>query len=145
VNVLALDLATACGVAIGDIKGTKLPRYSTQTFQNKQWDGAGIRYVNFCAYVTDAIKDHGIDLVVYEGVQSHTGTIAAHLYGGWLATLQIVCESNNVPYRAFGVGEIKKFWTGKGSASKQDMIKEARKRGLDPKDTYGLRSLTTFD
>lgn len=133
-NVLALDLATACGIAFGDINAKLKPKYRTDNYHNKDFDGAGARYVNFYAAISVLVEYHSIDLVVYEGVRSHTGTTAAHIYGGWLATLQILCENHGIPYTAFGVGEIKKFWTGKGSAGKDAMIAEARKRGLDPKD-----------
>ena len=133
-KVLALDLATNCGVAIGDIAENLKPKYSTEVFHNKDFDGAGMRYVNFYAFMESTIRNNHIELVVYEGVRKHTGVTAAHLYGGWLSTLQIACENYDVPYTAFGVGEIKKFWTGNGSATKDHMIGAARKKGLDPKD-----------
>ena len=72
------------------------------------------------------------------------GTIAAHLYGGWLAEMQAVCEEESVPYTAFGVTEIKKFWTGKGSADKKAMINAAYKRGFDPKDDNAADALAVW-
>jgi crossover junction endodeoxyribonuclease RuvC len=33
-----------------------------------------------------------------------------------------------------GVGQIKKFWTGRGNVTKEDMVAETRARGFDPVD-----------
>jgi len=69
----------------------------------------------------------GVDLVVYELVHRHEGTQAAHIYGGLLASLQRICDQNQVEYQGFGVAEIKKHATGKGNANKEMMIEAARK------------------
>ncbi|MCL5459626.1 hypothetical protein M3M33_13405, partial [Loigolactobacillus coryniformis] len=36
-----------------------------------------------------------------------------------------------IPCLGVGVGQIKKFWTGNGRATKEMMIAEANKRGFD--------------
>jgi len=72
--------------------------------------------------------------VIYEQVHRHAGTTAAHVYGGLLAFLKVWCLEHNVRLRAVGVGQIKKFWTGNGAATKEAMVAEARARGFDPVD-----------
>ena len=101
-------------------------KHGSESFHNKQWDGAGMRYKKFDAWLQD-FKDY--DVVAYEAVEAHTSTYAAHCYGGWIAVLQSFCENNLIPYTGYPVGTIKKSFTGKGSAKKADMIKEARIRG----------------
>ena len=143
-TLLALDLATKCGWALG--AGKAKPRHGTAEFVNKKWDGAGVRFIKYEAWLRSMLTDHEVDLVVFEGVRAHLASAvdAAHLYGGWLTLTQKICEEMAVPYTAFGVTEIKKFWTGKGNAKKEDMIAEARKRGLDPEDDNAADALAIY-
>ena len=46
------------------------------------------------------------------------GTDAAHVYGGFLATLTSWCEQRAIAYQGVPVGTIKRFITGKGNADK---------------------------
>lgn len=72
--------------------------------------------------------------VLYEQVHRHAGTRAAHVYGGLLAHVQVWCLQHEIAATPVGVGQIKKFWTGRGNATKEDMMLEARARGFDPID-----------
>lgn len=141
--ILALDLATKCGYALGDGAKRKA-KYGTMDFHNAKFDGAGARFVKFGSWLTNTIVDNNVSLVVYEGVRSHSAVDAAHVYGGWLAILQSVCEELNVPYTAFGVTEIKKHWTGKGNANKEKMIQTARDLGYDPPDDNAADALAVY-
>ncbi len=127
-NILALDFGQHMGWATrygGKIKS------GTVNFSNGQFDGAGVRYLKFSQWL--ATHDY-LDLVFYEGVRSHNGIDAAHIYGGWMAIVQAYCEKYNIPYAADHVKTIKKFWTGKGNADKDKMIHVAREKGFNPKD-----------
>ena len=73
-------------------------------------------------------------MVIFEDVRNHAGVYAAHVYGGFAAQLAAVCEEMHVPYRGFGVKTIKKFITGSGNSSKQDVINAVRDKGYDPID-----------
>ena len=75
--------------------------------------------------------EHAISEVVYEEVRRPLGTDAAHIYGGLQATLTKWCEQYKVPYSPIPVATIKKFATGKGNASKQDMLDAANGRFTD--------------
>ncbi len=59
---------------------------------------------------------------------------ASHIYGGFLATLTAWCEHHQIPYEGIPVGIIKKATTGKGNASKEEMIKAVCAKGHTPKD-----------
>ena len=85
-----------------------------------------------------------IDLIVYEAVENHTSTYAAHAYGGWIAILQAHCEEKSIPYTGYPVGTIKKFWTGKGNAKKPDMLQAARERGYNPTDDNAADALAIY-
>lgn len=141
-KILALDLATKCGWAVKE-DGRKA-KHGTATFENRKWDGAGIRFVKFNKFLHDILAEHKPDLVVFEGVRRHRGTDAAHVYGGFMATLQAVCESNSIPYTAYGVTEVKKFWTGQGYADKNTMVKVARDKGYNPEDDNAADALAVL-
>lgn len=70
-----------------------------------------------------------IGMVYYEEVRRHKGVDAAHVYAGFLSTLQTWCIDNAIEYSGVPVGEIKKAWAGKGNASKEMMIAECEDRG----------------
>ena len=63
-----------------------------------------------------------------------SGTDAAHVYGGLMATLTAWAELRGVPYQGVPVGTIKIHATGKGNAPKEAMIAAARARGFAPAD-----------
>ena len=67
-------------------------------------------------------------------VIEHLGVDAAHAYGGFMAHLTAWCEHHQIPYQGIPVGTIKKHATGKGNASKDEMIAAARQLGHSPAD-----------
>lgn len=71
------------------------------------------------------------------GVVARVAT-AAEFLGSLKATLGVWCEEHNVPAHGLAITEIKKFATGKGNASKVDMITAANARfGTDfPTEDY---------
>ena len=94
-----------------------------------------MRYLKFRAWLAEMLRNAGeIHAVYFEEVRRHAGTDAAHIYGGFLAILTAFCESHNIPYSGIPVGTIKKAATGKGNASKDDMIAAARREGHNPGD-----------
>ena len=94
-----------------------------------------MRYLRFKRWLT-TIKQvaDGIDAVYFEEVRRHVGVDAAHAYGGFLATLTAWCEHHQIPYQGVPVGTIKKHATGKGNASKDEMLTAAHLRGYSPID-----------
>jgi Holliday junction resolvasome RuvABC endonuclease subunit len=132
-KVLALDLGTQTGWALATRDGGITS--GTESFKPQRFEGGGMRYLRFKRWLTE-IKQcaDAIDLVVFEEVRRHAGVDAAHAYGGFLATLTAWCEHHQIPYKGVPVGTIKKHATGKGNASKDDMIAAAVKRGFAPVD-----------
>ena len=124
--ILALDLGTKSGWAVG---AKSVEASGTWNMTPRRFDGGGMRYLRFRAHLTE-IKAHGVSRVYFEEVRRHSSTDAAHVYGGLMATLTAWCEEHSIPYAGVSVGRIKKFWTGKGNASKDDMLLEASVRGI---------------
>jgi Holliday junction resolvasome RuvABC endonuclease subunit len=107
----------------------------TQHFKPQRFEGGGMRYLRFKRWLTEIKQTvDTIDAVYFEEVRRHVGVDAAHAYGGFLATLTAWCEHHQIPYRGVPVGTIKKHATGKGNASKDEMIAAVIKRGFSPAD-----------
>ena len=66
------------------------------------------------------------DVVFYEKVHRHNGVLAAHCYGALEAELKAACAAHGKALKPLGVGAIKKFATGKGNASKLEMLDAAK-------------------
>ena len=94
-----------------------------------------MRFLRFKRWLTELKAVAGeIDELHFEEVRRHVSTDAAHAYGGFLATLTAWCEHHQIPYQGVPVGTIKKHVTGKGNASKDEMVAAARARGYAPVD-----------
>lgn len=132
-STLALDLGTSTGFALLHPTGVCIS--GTWDFSvNKRIESVGMRFIRFREQLDIMRRDSGVKMIYFEEVRRHLGTTAAHVYGGFLAVLQAWCVDNAVSYQSVPVGEIKKSWTGKGNAKKDEMIAEARRRGYDPCD-----------
>lgn len=132
-TILALDLGTYTGWAVATRDGTIAS--DTQTFKPQRFEGGGMRFLRFRRWLNEMLNlTPHINVVYFEEVRRHAGVDAAHAYGGFLATLTAWCEHHKIPYQGVPVGTIKKHATGKGNASKDDMVAAARKRGHDPID-----------
>lgn len=132
-NILALDLGTTTGWAVSK-RG--LIHSGSQSFKPGRFEGGGMRYLKFAGWLDEVFTSHlrTSSFVAFEEVRRHMGVDAAHAYGGFLATLTQWCELRRIPYQGVPVATIKKFWSGKGNAKKDFMIKIAQERGFDPKD-----------
>lgn len=122
-TILALDLGTTTGWACRQMTGPVVHGWSS--FKPGRYEGGGMRYLRFKQRLTDLKSTLGgeIHAVYFEEVRRHASTDSAHVYGGLLATLTAWCEHHKIPYCGVPVGTIKKHATGKGNASKEDIIK----------------------
>jgi hypothetical protein len=131
--ILAIDLGTTTGFAIRTNDGAITS--GTVSFRPSRYDGGGIRYLRFRAWLDSMAEDAaGIGVVHYEEIRRHLSTDAAHVHGGLLATLTAWCEQRGVAYQGVPVGTIKRFIAGKGNADKQAVIAAVRARGFSPAD-----------
>ena len=131
--ILSLDLGTTTGWAMQLAGG--VIESGTTSFRPSRYDGGGMRYLRFRGWLANLAADAaGIEAIYFEEVRHHNGTDAAHLYGGFLATLTAWCEQNNTPYEGVPVGTIKRHITGKGNADKSAVVAAVRARGFNPSD-----------
>lgn len=128
--MLALDLGTDTGWAVtvgsGNIKS------GTQTFaSNNRTEGAGMRFLRFNQWLSTMLNLCAFERVAFEEIKQRQQSVAAaNMYGGMRACLTAWCEQQKIPYEGVLPGEIKKHATGKGNASKEEMIRAMRaKRG----------------
>lgn len=130
-TVLALDLGTTTGWALRTPEG--LIAHGFVSFKSQRFEGGGMRYMRYRRWLTDmkatVAAPQGLGAVYFEEVRRHLGVDAAHVYGGLLATLTAWCEHHQIPYQGVPVGTIKRHATGKGNASKADVIAAMRAHG----------------
>jgi len=131
-TILCLDLGTQAGWAYQNKEGTVFS--GSHCFKGNRFEGGGMRYLRFSQFLSDFVARHPLSVVYFEEVRRHVSTDSAHAYGGFLATLTSFCEANLIPYEGIPVGTIKKALTGKGNASKQEMINAIKELGYKPKD-----------
>ena len=132
-TILALDLGTTSGWALRDRTGRITS--GSQSFKPQRFEGGGMRYLRFKRWLTEVKQSaDGLDAVYFEEVRRHAGVDAAHAYGGFMGQLTAWCEHHGIPYQGVPVGTIKKHATGKGNASKDEMMAAMRARGYLPTD-----------
>src|SRR5262245_45775603 len=132
-SMLALDLGTSTGWALRWPDGNITS--GTVSFKSSRYDGGGMRYVRFRAWL-DGVADDTPEIAAihFEEVRRHVSTDSSHIYGGLLATLTAWCEQRSIAYQGVPVGTIKRFITGRGNADKAAVIAEVRARGYSPAD-----------
>ena len=132
-TVLALDLGTTTGWALRTSDGQTIS--GTQSFKPGRYEGGGMRFLRFRAWLAEVHTSAGtIGAVYFEEVRRHAGVDAAHVYGGLMATLTAWCEGQSIAYAGVPVGTIKKHATGKGNANKAAMVAAMRALGYAPAD-----------
>jgi hypothetical protein len=136
-NILALDLGTTAGWAMW--RSGRV--YSgSHVFSPSRHEGGGMRFLRFTRFLEEFRGQSSDPLsgcyeplsCCYEEVAAHRGTHAAHIYGGFHACLTSWAEAEAIPYLGVPVGTIKRYATGKGNASKNDMLAAIRARGYAP-------------
>lgn len=132
-TILALDLGTTTGWALQPGNGPATS--GTASFRPTRYDGGGMRFLRFRNWLEQLRAYAGrIDAVYFEEVRAHAGADAAHIYGGFLATLTAWCEQQVIPYQGVPVATIKRFIAGRGNADKTAVIAAVRARGFNPAD-----------
>ena len=127
-TTLALDLGTTTGWALRPRDGEIA--HGFVSFRPQRFEGGGMRYLRFKRWLSEINAVAGdIQSVYFEEVRRHAGVDAAHVYGGLMATLTAWCEHHNIPYQGVPVGTIKKHATGKGNASKTEVMDAMRALG----------------
>lgn len=132
-SIVALDLGSQTGWAARLRTGAIISDSESLTIGRHM--SAGAKFLELSRLLGQIeTRCDGIDLLVLEDVMSHKGTIAAQMYGGFVATIVAWCDNRGISYAGVPVGTIKKFATGHGNASKPMMVEFARSKGIEVKD-----------
>lgn len=130
---LSLDLGTKMGFCF---TYENTIRSGVVHFRHRIQERSGLRFYRFQSWLNGIPENDlpRIKCIYFEQVRNHAGTAAAHIYGGFLGILTAWCEEKQISYKGVEVKAIKKFITGKGNASKEDVIQGVRKHGHVPLD-----------
>jgi len=132
-TILALDLGTQTGWALHHLDGTIIS--GSECFKPHRFEGGGMRFLRFKRWLNELLSTSvEINAVYFEEVRRHAGVDAAHAYGGFMGQLTAWCEHHHIPYQGVPVGTIKKHATGRGNASKDEMIAAIKTLGHHPVD-----------
>ena len=147
IRCLGLDLGSNCGVAVYDyVPGEKLLQEKLQLFQ---WDlstqgleSGAARFVRLRAFLATVQPDAiGYEDVKYSppkamfmnkkfGIPAVLARVAtaSEVIGGMKVTVATWAQENDLLAMGFAIATIKKFATGSGKASKEDMIAAANRK-----------------
>jgi len=123
-QIIGIDLATTAGWAVLSADGRRIDS-GAWSCKVQRGEGPSFRYIRFRRYLRALVAAYPDAILVYEKVERHLGTDAAHVYGALEAALQEVCDDLAVPYHGIGVKVIKQTATGKGTAKKEAMVASA--------------------
>ena len=128
-RILALDMATKTGWAVN-----KPELSGVENFAIKRGESPGMRFLRFHAWLEEMFQKVKPNLVVYEQAH-HRGGAATAIALGMIAILQKQCAERGVEYMTCHTGTLKKHATGKGNASKSEMMRAYKaKWGHEPMD-----------
>lgn len=142
-RVLGIDPGSACGwavLAVSELGAVTVERSGTWDLTGRGRRHPGYRFQRLLDQTQDLVRE--VDVVAYELVHRHLGTQAAHVYGGIVAVLLLACADAGKPVVEVPVAHVKQRATGKGNASKSEMIEAARpilgREPLDDNEADGL-------
>jgi len=125
-KILALDIATKTGWKTATASGV-------WDVKPNRGESEGMRVVRFKSKVKEMILMESIEIVAYErasGLYKGPLIICAEMIG----VLKDLCMEMKVEMACYSAKEIKSHATGKGNASKDQMVAAAKALGYDPKD-----------
>ena len=135
-SILAFDLGTKTGWAFAcwSDEGTASVESGCEDFSLQRGQSPGFRYIKFRAWLGRMIEYCAPGLIAYE--QTHQrGGAATEVSANFAGRVQEVCAEHGIEHVAVHSGTLKKFATGRGVASKEQMVAAASRlwgKPLDP-------------
>jgi crossover junction endodeoxyribonuclease RuvC len=126
VRLLALDLATKTGWALqenGQIES------GVEDFAPIRHESAGMRWLKFRRWIDWIAGERWTpELIIFERwVATRTG-VASEITAGFTTRMVEFCDERKIEYVAISPSELKKWVTGRGNASKHDMLEAVARR-----------------
>jgi len=144
-HILALDTATQTGWALQADHLVDKVMHDTldlKKYANMKKYHTGRRHLEFQEFLTGILERDKIDLVIKEqGFFATSQAKAAKLLYGFHAVTEMVCCRFEVEVVDLHSATLKKYTTGDGRASKEDMIDAMIKIGYDPKTDHEADAL----
>lgn len=134
-GLLALDLATVTGYAyLKSLEDTPISGACRMVSVDKSGAGFFICFEKFIDELITRFNPHTIVLEApFIGAMRNLN-VARRLIGFTILT-EMAAVKHSVPrVREVAHGSVKKFFTGNGHASKEDMIFKCQQKGWDPQD-----------
>lgn len=124
-NLLAIDPATSCGWALHT---SGMPTTcGVWDLSTRRDESNGMKLLRFRGKLREICGTFPIKAMAVERPAGrHTGAIMHQ--SKLIAILEAFCEEHKIEYCTYSASEIKKFATGKGNCSKEEMITAARER-----------------
>jgi Holliday junction resolvasome RuvABC endonuclease subunit len=139
--ILAFDCATCTGWCAGD--GASVPIVGTVTMPRGVEPGPFLTF--WRRWVLAHLSDIKPTVVVFEApiLPRETNVATVRKLVGLAGTLEQVCDELKIPVFETTTSHVKKVLTGSGSAQKPDMMRVARKCGVEAKtfdeaDAFGV-------
>lgn len=124
-KILALDLATKTGWALGDTeRDITMVHSGVQDFSLKRGESSGMRMLYFDRWISQMLSDHKPKIVAYE-MPHQRGGAPSQVLLGLLGILHKACAEAEIDFFSVHTASLKKFATGYGKASKEEMCKAA--------------------
>lgn len=121
--LLAIDPGSACGWAVHD--GERVIASGVWNLAPRRGDSPGVRYLKLRSRLTD-VKDRWPELELVAVEQAHHRGGAATEYAiGVLTHVQSWCAEVGVEHIVMHGSAVKRIATGKGNASKKEMVMAA--------------------
>ena len=125
VHLLSLDPATHCGWAVGSFSVTS----GTWDCSVKKGEASGLRLFRFRGFLDSLQASVPIQRIVYEGAiqmpgNRSGGSVQAEMQG----VLKLWCVDHGISCQSYSPGQIKKFATGKGNATKEQRVDAAERK-----------------
>lgn len=124
-RILALDLATKTGWAHSNGES------GVQDFALKRGESPGMRFIRFRTWIQEwshgAIRPH---VIAYEQAH-HRGGAATHVAENLIGRVLEFSAEHDIDTSPYHTAHIKKYATGRGNASKDEMIAAAQAKWPD--------------
>jgi Holliday junction resolvasome RuvABC endonuclease subunit len=139
-RAIGLDFGTKTGFAYLEYLPKKLPKYQRPIYMGQfdlqvgEWETTAMKFLRLRQFLNVILPD----VIFFEDVKQAVTPSKAYMMGGIIKSVEMLgamkavtclwAEEHEVPAHGFGIGQIKKYATGRGVASKEVMIEACNRR-----------------
>jgi Holliday junction resolvasome RuvABC endonuclease subunit len=123
-RVLAIDIGTQTGfaqLANGILTSGSVGFHRYKGSQTVKADHDGQPYLSMHKWLRNLISQDRPDCLVYEEVFRWMSADAARTFGAYRGQILLLAAHYDIPCHGYAPAQIKKYWTGRGTADKAAM------------------------